>query len=152
MPDSRMTLTRPRLVLLKGGSPPGQDQLNNLQASFDVVEVEDLEAAMRLLREERAESYLLCRGGEALSGSLLTSTVDAVTILKSIGEGVAVVDADGQITWSNPRFDRYNRQVRERFAELCLDARDLFNQPRASRSSRAATSVARSPWTKPITR
>jgi CheY-like chemotaxis protein/PAS domain-containing protein len=122
-------LTRPRLVLLRGGSPPGPDQLNNLQSAFDVVEVENLEAAIRLLREETAESYLLCRGGEALSRCLTTSTLDATAILQSIGEGVAVVDAQGRITWCNPRFDRYGRQVRERFAELCHEVIDLFNQP-----------------------
>ncbi|UCD76640.1 MAG: response regulator [Phycisphaerales bacterium] len=126
MPDSRMTLTRPHLVLLRGASPPDPDQLSNLEAAFQVVEVENLPAALRLLREETADSYLLCRGGEALSGNLLTSAADAATILHSIGEGVAVVDDEGHITWHNQRFDRYDQQVRQSFAERCRDAIEAF--------------------------
>ena len=51
----------------------------------------------------------------------------AALALQHIGEGAAVVDSAGTVSWCNDRLGEYDEEVRRKFAELCLEAMDLFN-------------------------
>lgn len=105
-----MTLSRPRLVLLPGDAPIDTSLLETLKDSFEIIRVEDAGQLQQVL-------------GDAATGAEAASAV-----LQHIGEGVAVVDADGVITWQNNRLDDYEQDVRHQFADLCGEALDLFNE------------------------
>jgi two-component system, sensor histidine kinase SagS len=125
-----MTLTRSRLVILRGASVPDSRTLEALRSVFDLVEVEDVAAARALLQQTDAGPvYCLLEQ--------LPDDVDnipphgAATILQHVGEGVGVVNQTGKLTWANAKLKRLQDDVREQFIESCREALESFQQPQA---------------------
>ncbi len=117
-----MTLSRPRLVLLPGEAPVDASLIEPLREAFEIIQLEDTAQLQQFLGD--------AAGAETAS-----------VVLQQIGEGVAVVDAQGEVTWQNNRLNEYDQDVREQFAELCREALQLFNASgnpatRARRASR----------------
>ncbi|MEE8460027.1 MAG: response regulator [Phycisphaerales bacterium] len=116
-----MTLSRPRLVLLPGEAPIDASLIEPLREAFEIIQLEDAGQLQQFLAD--------ASGAEAAS-----------VVLQHIGEGVAVVDAQGKVTWQNNRLNEYDQEVRRQFAELCHEALQLFNAyaDPASRARRAS--------------
>ena len=117
-----MTLSRPRLVLLPGDAPVDESLIEPLREAFEIIQLDDDAQLQQFLGD--------AAGAEAAS-----------IVLQHIGEGVAVVDAQGEVTWQNNRLNEYDQDVRRQFAELCREALQLFNasgdaESRARRVSR----------------
>ena len=93
-----MTLSRPRLVLLPGEAPIDASLIEPLQEAFEIIQLDDPGQLQQVLGYEA--------GPQAAS-----------VILQHIGEGVAVVAADGSIAWRNNRLDEYDEDVRRQFAD-----------------------------------
>lgn len=124
-----MSPTRPRLVLVQGATPLQGDQLQSLRGAFDVVEVDDLASARELLNGD-PNAILACAA--ELAGAFSSDSDDTPTTrsaLEHVAEGIGVVNADGQLVWSNHRLSRHSEQVRNRFIEHCSAALELFNRP-----------------------
>ena len=116
-----MTLSRPRLILLPGEAPVDASLIEQLREAFEIIEIDDAGQLHQFFGDPA--------GAEAAS-----------VVLEHIGEGVAVVDATGAVTWQNNRLNEYEQDVREQFAELCREALQLFNAAGdpASRARRAS--------------
>lgn len=125
-----MTSTRPRLVLLRGAPSPDADQLQTLQEVFDIVEVDDPAEARQLL--SAGEGAVICLPDQL--AAMTTSTDDlpprsALTILQQFGEGIGVVDAEGNLTWASRRLRNQSPRVRAKFIEHCKQAIEHMHSP-----------------------
>lgn len=126
MPETTMTDTRPRLVLLKGSSPPDPSQMQALEAVFEVIRADDPCSARRILDESPAHTFILSPADAQSPEDMPGSIAEAAEVLHCIGEGVALVNDEGRITWHNHRFDRFDQRVRNFFSERCQSALQLF--------------------------
>src|SRR5207249_3684028 len=66
----------------------------------------------------------------------------AGTILERIGEGLAVVDAQGSMLWSDARFKMADDAVRAEFVRLLREALEQYNKPAESSVVGAASTVS----------
>jgi CheY-like chemotaxis protein len=120
-----MTSTRPRLVLLKGTPPPDAEQLQNLQEAFDIVEAQDAAEARAIL--ESGEGVVLCSPDQLTDSSGEVPPRSALAILQQFGEGIGVVDNQGEMTWANRRLRSQSPNLRESFRAMCLEALETMN-------------------------
>lgn len=121
-----MTSTRPRLVLLKGAPSPDADQLQTLQETFDVVEVDDPAEAKKLLSS--GEGAVICLP-EQLAEMRISSGEpprNALSILQQFGEGIGVVNEAGEFSWASRRLKNQSQQVRVMFLDHCREAFEQF--------------------------
>ncbi|MHC5022986.1 MAG: response regulator [Planctomycetota bacterium] len=118
-----MTSARPRLVVLKGTLTSDERRIDALTSAFEVVEVENLAAALTALAESGPDGLLLPSGEGGMGAAIATSSV-----LQHIGEGVGVVASDGRVLWSNDRLSGTDEQTRRHFLDLCREAIGLFNE------------------------
>jgi CheY-like chemotaxis protein/GAF domain-containing protein len=132
-PDPVMTSTRPRLVVLKGALPMDAGLLQALKAAFEVIEVHSPAAAKKML-DGSVGGLVICAPGEYLNVEGEPLPTAAGTILERIGEGLAVVDAQGSVLWSDARFKMADEQVRSEFVRLLRDAVNAYNQPNVVRA------------------
>ena len=138
--DPVMTSTRPRLVILKGTVSLDPNVMQALRSAFEVIEVHSPAAAKKML-DGAVGGMVICAPGEYLvfEGEPLPTT--AATILERIGEGIAVVDAHGAVTWSDARFKMADDVVRTEFVRLLRDAIELYNAGSPTVAPAAGTSV-----------
>jgi CheY-like chemotaxis protein len=138
--DPVMTSTRPRLVVVKGTVPIDSRQLQALKQVFDVIEVHSAAAARKML-DGSVGGVVVCAPGEniVVEGEPLPTA--AATILERIGEGVGVVDAAGNMLWTDARLKMHDEQVRSEFVRCCLAAITIFNSPPAPDHSTPGTTA-----------
>ena len=110
---------------MPGDAPIDASLIEPLEEAFEIIRLDDPAQLERILAE--------------LSPRAPADT--AALALQHIGEGAAVVDAAGTVSWCNDRLSEYDQEVRRKFAELCLEAMDLFNaegspRPAIRRASR----------------
>ncbi|MHC4992705.1 MAG: GAF domain-containing protein, partial [Planctomycetota bacterium] len=126
-----MTSTRLRLVLLKQTSDtqrPDSDGplLDSLKSAFDVLEVENVEEARRLLKEAAPGSMTV---SPELAVALAAQPEPATLLpaFEHFGEGLGIVDSSG-IVWQNARLASMPDETRHGFLEQCRDALEQFNR------------------------
>jgi CheY-like chemotaxis protein len=94
---------KPRLLVINREVSPGKSTLAALGETFDVVTVHSISKALSALRDSHF-------GGVYVDASQLAAVrwvgmiIQAEEILDAIADGVAVVDPDLRIIWSNPEF------------------------------------------------
>jgi two-component system, sensor histidine kinase SagS len=125
-----MTSTRSRLVILRDGS--GQwsldpDELESLKAAFDVIEVEDTDAARKVL-EDASAGPVLCLWEQLPELTRAAAPRGAPTILQHIGEGVGVVTVKGELQWANAKLKRLPAELRDEFIDTCVQAIAWINE------------------------
>ena len=133
-----MTLTKPRLVLLKGMIPPDDQVLDHLQSVFVLVEADDIPSALKLVDDDQTDTFLFFPH-QVLNRTIdesAASQPDAQSILGQIGDGVAIVDEQAQVIWSNERFLARGPAIQQQFIEHCQDSiREFGHQPPAKVAS-----------------
>jgi hypothetical protein len=125
-----MTPSRPQLVLLPGESPLDESLIDWLKTTFDVVQIDD-ETALDGLAAKDSEALVVCTPRLLRGLPHTLPPQSAMNVLQHIGEGVAVVNGDGTVTWSNARLKEYADDTREHFADRCRRALDELNDPAA---------------------
>jgi CheY-like chemotaxis protein/GAF domain-containing protein len=116
---------KPRLLVIDRETSPGKPVIDRLGESFDVVRVHSISKALSLLRDSPF-------GGVYVDSTQLSAVrwvgmiIQAEEILDAIADGVAVVDPDLRIIWSNPEFlsltDSYAQVVGGRFYQVLAEA------------------------------
>jgi CheY-like chemotaxis protein len=120
-----MTSNRPRLFITAGTLPEGRHHFDALEPFYELIEVASVAEARRAAVDGR-DLVLLPGPDAAWPAEMPTDSVAAV--LERIGEGVAVVDAEGHMRCANTRLRECDEETRRRFTEICLLAMEQFNQ------------------------
>jgi CheY-like chemotaxis protein len=97
---------RPRILVLNSPGHPSGALPERLLQDCDVVHAENVACGLSMLRAERFDGLYanaLDPGIREQAGQLL----EARRILDALDEGVAMVDPDLRITWSNPTFQKW---------------------------------------------
>jgi CheY-like chemotaxis protein/GAF domain-containing protein len=95
---------RPRILLLEGPGNRAEGLLQRCKTECDLVRVGNLAEALTLLRREDFDAFVADPSEPAVRASA-GSILQGERILQALADGVAVVDADLRVTWSNPTFD-----------------------------------------------
>ncbi len=94
---------KPRLLVIERDGPEGRTVRDRLMDLFEVVPARGMGRALSLLREQSFAGVYLdaTRLPEVEWAGIL---LQAVEVLDAIADGVAVVDLDRKVLWSNPEF------------------------------------------------
>ncbi len=123
-----MSSQRPRLIFVHGSTSLSPDQYQYLKSAFDVIEVENIDAARANAQKHPgaiiASEYLSDNGLFDDETSGLTSRV-----VEHVGEGAGLVDETGELLWANRRLKSYSPGMSKVIIEHCLEAIERFNRP-----------------------
>ena len=99
---------KPRLLVIERDSVAANQVRNRLSESFDLVVARTVSKALVLLREQVFTGVYV--DADQLSAVRLAGVqVQADEILDAIADGVAVVDPELVVVWSNPEFARLSQ-------------------------------------------
>lgn len=124
-----MTASRPRLIVLKPDVLADNGRLAALKSAFDVVEIENLDALAGEMARDPGVAVLLSSDLVPPSQPSDDLSDEARLVLQRIGEGVGVVDASGELRWSNQRLRDASPAIRGAFVDVCSRAIDQLGKP-----------------------
>ena len=127
-----MTSQRPRLILVNGSASLTTEHYAYLKSAFDVVEVENLDAARALAAKD---PQIIIASGLVDANGLAPGIPGPDEIVERVAEGVGVVDDQGNLGWSNRRLAGYGKPVRRKFIQRCQEAIERFNLTGGRRGS-----------------
>jgi len=142
--------TRHKILVLLGPFGPDAAAIDSLRMHGEIVMVDDSEKASELIRQGNfyaifsdADSFL------PLERALVSQ--QANLILNNLGEGVCIVNGEGEVSWMNKKMAAWPPAVREKIRRSCQDSFDLFarqvspqtpsESPAFSRSKRYALNI-----------
>ncbi len=114
-----------KLLVLSGPNFKSGDLLDSLRTAFDVHVVADLDQAIDALRDHRFDA-VLADTGDFLPLERGVVTQRAAVVLDTVGDGVVVVGAGGELVWANRRAREFPREVLDPLRRLCRDAYEQF--------------------------
>ncbi len=118
---------RPRLLILGGKYTNTSPVASALTPFYQVDIFTDTEQAMAALRRESYHVVLSDVGDFLpLERDLVASRANLV--LNTIGEGVCIVDPEGQVTWSNQRMRKFTPTVFDKVCQIAQQARAIFGK------------------------
>jgi CheY-like chemotaxis protein len=94
---------KPRLLVIDRDVAPGKTTLAPLSETFDVVTVHSISKALSALRDSQFRGVYV-DASQLAAVRWVGMIIQAEEILDAIADGVAVVDPDLRIIWSNPEF------------------------------------------------
>ena len=94
---------KPPVLVIDRDASPGKTALERLGESFDLVTVSSISKALALLRDTPF-SGVFVDASQLAAARWVGQIVQAQEILDAIADGVAVVDPDLRIIWSNHEF------------------------------------------------
>jgi CheY-like chemotaxis protein len=95
---------RPRILVLNSACNQAAQVLEHCQPECDIVRADNVVQGVALLRSERFDGVMLDPNDPALR-DLTGSMPQPERILQAMADGMAVVDADLNILWTNPTFE-----------------------------------------------
>jgi CheY-like chemotaxis protein len=114
-----------KLLVLTGSDDRHTPLIELLRTQHEVVVANSMEAALHELRTGDIDAVFSdCADFLPLERALASQ--QSGVILDTIGEGICISDAEGQILWSNRRVRQWSQHVRERIQKACHDAWKLF--------------------------
>ena len=137
-----MSGERPR-VLVFGGKVLGDHPIAQLLGgSFDVDVVASSDEAIEALK---AKPYhgVFADVGDFLPLERAIVSDKASVVLNTIGEGVCIVDAQGQCNWSNKKMETYPGEVFEQVRRICGQALQLFGSSQTSQTGGATKATSK---------
>ena len=97
-------MARESKILVLGGSPAELESLNApLHEQYQVLQAEDLEAAIDLLRQQPVQGLFIL-GEQASDPGLASLLLESSAVLTQFPEGLAILDTDLQVLWKNAKF------------------------------------------------
>ena len=122
-----MSSQRPRLIFVQGSTSLSPDQYQYLKSAFDVIEVENIDAARANAQEHPgaiiASEYLSDNGRTDDDMAALTTKV-----IEHVGEGAGLVDQNGILLWANHRLNSYPTELTKLICQHCQEAIERFNR------------------------
>jgi len=118
---------RPRVLVL-GGKVTGQYPVTEALAQhFNVDLFEGMDQAIAALRGE-AYDAVFADVGDFLPLERGLAAQQSSLVLDTIGEGVCVVEANGDCVWSNKRMRSFSPEVFDKVKQICLQGRAIFSK------------------------
>jgi two-component system, sensor histidine kinase SagS len=106
-----------RLLTLHGRLLDDPALGERLREFFDVHVADDLKAAVGAMRETHFDA-VLAETADFLPLERAMATHQSAVVLDTLGEGVCVVDGQGQMIWANRRLRQLDPLLRQRIAEV----------------------------------
>ncbi len=134
-----------KVLVLTGNQNPEMNigLVECLQSRCEVVQVETIDKAIDCLRREHftavfsdADDFL------PLERALISQ--QASLILNTIGEGICLIDGQGQCNWMNKRMIAWPQRVHDKVKQTCQDAFKLFSTQFSNQPSEHALPISRS--------
>ncbi len=125
--------TDQRRVLILGGDEINEEFGSRL-AEYECHSVRSLEEAFHELSNQNYDLFIADTGFLASLDRLAVSE-KAIEILNTIGEGVCLVNGEGQITWENAKMGGFDGGVRDHIVSSSLDIHCQFAQKLAESGS-----------------
>jgi two-component system, sensor histidine kinase SagS len=98
---------KPRLLVIERDAPSGSTAREHLGDYFEVVPARTMSRALYLLREQQDFVGVYVDSSQLSAVRWAGILIQADEILDAIAEGVAVVDPDLRLIWSNPEFQEF---------------------------------------------
>ncbi|MFK7789955.1 MAG: GAF domain-containing protein, partial [Phycisphaeraceae bacterium] len=137
-----MSGERPR-VLVFGGRVLGDHPIAQLLGDgFDVDVFASSDEAIAALKA-KAYHGVFADVGDFLPLERAIVSDKASVVLNTIGEGVCIVDANGQCNWSNKKMGTYPGEVFEQVRRICGQALQLFGSSHTSQNGGAIKSTSK---------
>jgi CheY-like chemotaxis protein len=120
-----MSDRRPRIILLYKAASLTDGDLTGYAAIGEVETRHNLSELASITDSDNTLVVMpLDRIPPAVRGGMIEG---AELILHHLGDGVAVVNDDGELTWYDDRMGSFDIEIRQRVVERCRYAFDLFN-------------------------
>jgi len=123
---------KPRLLVIERDGSAGRTVVESLSEAFEIVTVRSISRALSMLRETPFEGVFV-EAAQLSAARWVGMILQAEEILDAIADGVAVVDPDLRIIWSNPEFlsltDSKVQVVGNRFYQALADPEILGPDP-----------------------
>jgi CheY-like chemotaxis protein/PAS domain-containing protein len=124
MPDSDTAALR-LLVLVGPEERSPSPLIELLKAHHEVVVTRTMDGALQELRAGTIDA-VVSESADFLPLERALASQQSGLILDTIGEGICITDAQGQILWSNRRIRQWAPNVRERIQRVCHEAWQTF--------------------------
>lgn len=133
------TVAHPRVLLLSTSGPGDDSVVTRLLAEAHVRVVHSFDDAVNALRDE---SYDLVVSTTCDLPPLKHASVNqqAAMILDTIGQGVCIVDRQGQLVWANPKMQGYPEDLKP---QVCAVCQQTFGKPAEEEAGKPAYHRAR---------
>ncbi len=112
-----------RILYVSKGSEKGcvdEELMDFLSERFEIVRVDDIKQALSELRQGHF-NFILAEGSELFPVEQATVAEQAAVILDTIGQGVAILDLDGNIVWGNCKLNELSGKVLHQLSHCCLE-------------------------------
>jgi two-component system, sensor histidine kinase SagS len=118
---------RLRVLVLRGHGERGGDVTESVRPYFEVVEVQTVDEALKLLKEGEFDA-VFSQIGDFLPLERAAVSQEAVAILNTIGEGVCITDADGTVMWANQKMEGFDEGVKGCISDRSRQAFEYFQE------------------------
>ncbi len=125
------TQTQCRILVLRGSHTTQSELVAGLARHGEVRIVDALEDALDLLRDEVFD-LVVSETADFLPLERAAISRQANVILERIGQGVCIIDRDGDVLWSNPKMVSYPPELIEGVRTRCADLVDSFEHEATS--------------------
>ncbi len=96
-----------------------------LSEHFEVTVVDSLDNALSSLQNENFHAIFAGAGNFLPLERALIGDQSSL-VLDTIGEGVCIVDTNGQLTWSNKRMRAFSAEIAEHVIRICRQSLSIF--------------------------
>jgi len=117
---------RPRVLVLAGQITDHRRVVEALTPHFEIDVFEDVDEAMGALRSGVAYHAVYADIGDYLPLERALVDQQASLVINTIGEGVCVVDSQGECLWANDRMRSFPPVVYDRVKQTCRSAMSIF--------------------------
>ncbi|MBI5722665.1 MAG: response regulator [Planctomycetes bacterium] len=114
-----------KLLVLQGPAFEAQGIIDFLREHFEVVNTNNLDEALEALRNSPFDA-VLTETSDFLPLERGIVSQQASIILETIGDGVCIVGANGQMLWANRRLRSFPPSLLDPLRKLCVEAYEEF--------------------------
>ncbi len=98
----------------------GSEIIDFFAEHFEIVRVNNVEQALSELREGQFY-FIVSEGSELFPFEQAAVAEQAAVILETIGQGVAILDLNGNVVWSNCKLNELSGKVLHQLSNRCLE-------------------------------
>lgn len=124
-----------KLLVLHGPALEAQGVLPFIRDHFQVEVARSLDDALAALRQRQFDA-ILAETADFLPLERGVVTQQASVVLNTIGDGICITGAAGELVWANARLRNLPPAVLDRLRRICLEAFGQFSQPELRANAR----------------